>query len=162
MSIGSRIKQVRGKVPQKEFAKQLEIAQNTLGNYERSERTPNADFIITLAKHANVSFDWLLTGEEHAGVITQQKSHVQQPAHPICCPKCEVLEADLRKEREEARELTKELREINAENRTVLKENGKLKEKIGELKGELKARAAPKDITTSDSPADAASSRKHA
>lgn len=130
MSIGDRIKLIRGKTPQKVFAATLGIAQNTLGNYERNERTPNADVIVAIAQTCNVSFDWLLTGNKTA----QDKFMPAQQGQPskATCLRCEQLEAELREEREEVREIYKE-------NRALWKENGDLKEKIGELRGEIRS-----------------------
>lgn len=162
MSIGDRIKELRGKQSQSSFAELLGIAQRTLANYERNERTPNTDFAILLAQKFNVSFDWLLTGANQKTMPPAQEHSEEQAQTAANCPKCAELEARLDRERDEVREMAKELREINAENRTILKENGKLKEEIGLLKGELKARAAPTNRATTDSTTDAASVRKTA
>ena len=130
MSIGDRIKLIRGKIPQKVFAATIGIAQNTLGNYERNERTPNADVIVAIARKCNISFDWLLTGSE-AAQPQFTPAQQDQPSQAIC-PRCDQLEAELREER-------KEMREIYKENRALWKENGDLKEKIGELRGEIRS-----------------------
>lgn len=39
------------------------VAQNTLGRYERGERTPDAEFLLVLRTKLGVSAEWLLTGE---------------------------------------------------------------------------------------------------
>lgn len=68
-SIGTRIKQVRGSLTQKEFADLLGIGRTTLIRYESDERTPDADFFIRMDNLFHVESAWLLTGrgEESAG-----------------------------------------------------------------------------------------------
>ncbi|KAF1073370.1 helix-turn-helix domain-containing protein [Halodesulfovibrio sp. MK-HDV] len=156
--IGDRIKTARGSESRKSFAEKIGVHPMTLGKYENGKVVPGGEVLAEITKYTKCEAYWLLTGESemHSPAKTQQPENTSQ------CPSCADLQAELAEERTERRILAKELREINAENRTILKENGELKEKIGELKGELKARAAPKDIAISDSPADAASSRKHA
>jgi len=62
-TIGHRIKAVRGAISQDEFARRLSVHKETLGNYERNKRQPDAAFLIALRKEFGVSADWLLTGE---------------------------------------------------------------------------------------------------
>lgn len=127
MSIGDRIRQIRGSQSQASFAESLGIAQRTLAHYEKNNRTPNTEFAVSLAQKYNVSFDWLLTGVETAQSDSEARE-LDQPAQADC-PNCKVLTDELRREREEVRELSRE-------NRTLWKENGTLKEEIGKLRGE--------------------------
>jgi transcriptional regulator with XRE-family HTH domain len=62
-TIGARIKQVRGKMTQKEFADLLGIGRTTLINYEKDERMPDADFFIRMHTILHVESSWLLIGE---------------------------------------------------------------------------------------------------
>ncbi len=62
MDIGSRITLVRGGVSQARFAGQIGVHKNTLGNYERGERTPDADFLGKLAA-IGINTHWVITGE---------------------------------------------------------------------------------------------------
>ena len=64
MNIGQRIKELRGKLSQKEYANKFGIALNTLRNYESGERTPNVEFLCALAESTGVSIQWLVTGVE--------------------------------------------------------------------------------------------------
>ncbi|SMF44455.1 Helix-turn-helix [Desulfovibrio gilichinskyi] len=143
MSIGDRIKKVRGKISQKEFSSTIGVAQNTLGNYERSERTPNADVIVTIAKEFNVSFDWLLLGEgpmfydsRHEDYLKSKTSHqvVIEDGQTFFdgCIQCEQLEEELKAERAL-------IRTLYEENRELLKENGNLRVELERMK----ARATP-------------------
>jgi transcriptional regulator with XRE-family HTH domain len=62
-TLGDRIKQVRGKLGQKEFADLLGIGRSTLIRYENNERMPDADFFIRMHTILHVESSWLLIGE---------------------------------------------------------------------------------------------------
>lgn len=65
--IGERIRSVRGKRTQEEFAKVLGVRkQNYISRYERN-RIPSADLLLRIARIGRVSIDWLLTGKQGAG-----------------------------------------------------------------------------------------------
>ena len=68
--IGKRISQVRGDVPQSEFAKSLGIHKNTLIRYEKGERIPDAEFVLKMHLVHKISPLWLITGQ---GVV--RRSH---------------------------------------------------------------------------------------
>jgi len=64
MPIGKRLKEVRGRLSQKEIAEKLNVYWNTYARYERGERIPNLDFLIRLHKvFNNINLHWLITGE---------------------------------------------------------------------------------------------------
>ena len=63
MTLGHRIRQTRGDESQDAFANRLNINKNTLGFYERDERTPNATFVADICKQECIATDWLLYGE---------------------------------------------------------------------------------------------------
>lgn len=63
MSVGGRIREVRGYIPQKVFAEEIEVSIRSLIYYEKDERTPGADVLGRIAKAYNVSLPWLLTGD---------------------------------------------------------------------------------------------------
>lgn len=61
--VGQRIRMVRGKLTQTEFAKVLGVyKQNYISRYERG-RVPSPDLLIKIADHGRVTLDWLLTGK---------------------------------------------------------------------------------------------------
>ncbi len=62
-TLAKRILHLRGGKSQTEFSSLLGVAQNTLGRYERGERVPDAEFLLTLVCKLDVSAEWLLTGE---------------------------------------------------------------------------------------------------
>jgi transcriptional regulator with XRE-family HTH domain len=143
MSIGERIRLVRGDRSQKWFAETIGVAQNTVGYYERGERTPNADVVVTIADIFGLSYEWLLAGKGTmlAGFPSDQQESAPSPAEPGRCPHCtksEKMADDLRSELSKERDMN---RELVAENRQLWKENGELKAEVSTLRAE--ARAAP-------------------
>lgn len=62
-TIGERIALIRGDMSQSAFAKKIGVVhKNTIGNYERGDRTPDAQFLSALVK-TGIDANWLLTGE---------------------------------------------------------------------------------------------------
>jgi len=81
MTLGQRIRQVRSDESQDAFASRLNINKNTLGFYERDERTPNATFIADVCKQEQISTEWLLYGEGpmHRGEPAAAPAQPEQP-----------------------------------------------------------------------------------
>lgn len=64
--VGERIRAVRGKKTQTEFAETLGVKkQNYISRYERG-RIPSPDLLVRIARMGRVSIDWLLTGKQGA------------------------------------------------------------------------------------------------
>lgn len=63
MTIGKRIKELRGQKTQAEFSRATGIPKNTLGRYERGEIVPGGDAVALLCKSLKVDPGWLLFGE---------------------------------------------------------------------------------------------------
>ena len=62
-SLKDRIKMVRGKNTQADFAKMMKIPLSTLGRYERGENKPDLTFLESLSAKFGVSLDWLVLGK---------------------------------------------------------------------------------------------------
>ena len=62
MSLGLRLKQLRGHESRKSLADKLGIDKATIVNYENDKRLPNSDFIAKLCQLYNISADWLIYG----------------------------------------------------------------------------------------------------
>ena len=62
-TIGERITLIRGDKSQATFAKEIGTHKNTLGNYERGDRTPDLDFIQKLMQ-AGYNANWVISGIE--------------------------------------------------------------------------------------------------
>ncbi|TAN61798.1 MAG: XRE family transcriptional regulator [Magnetospirillum sp.] len=60
---GDRIRRVRGALSQIEFAGRMGADKNTVGRYERGERTPDGDFLVRIRTEFGADITWLLTGE---------------------------------------------------------------------------------------------------
>lgn len=61
--IGIRIKQVRGKNHQKEFAKIIGFSSSYLSEVESGKTKPSLELLIALSQITKYSLHWLLTGE---------------------------------------------------------------------------------------------------
>jgi len=64
MSIGKRIKELRGEMARPEFADLFGVTRNTIQRYENEERTPDGVFIAALCNYFKIRSDWLVLGEE--------------------------------------------------------------------------------------------------
>lgn len=64
MTLGERIKFIRGTQAREMFAPIMEVSKNTLISYEKDERVPGADFLNRILElYPDISPAWLLTGE---------------------------------------------------------------------------------------------------
>lgn len=76
MTIGERLKQVRGGMPQDEMAKALGVHKNTVANYEKGERVPDAQYLVkVLQVLPDVDAGWLLTGQKPDAVMVNEKGN---------------------------------------------------------------------------------------
>jgi transcriptional regulator with XRE-family HTH domain len=64
VAIGRRIRQLRGKVLQDDFAPSLGITQGQLSKIERGKLAPGIDLLLRLRERGGRSVDWILTGRE--------------------------------------------------------------------------------------------------
>lgn len=72
MSIGNRLKIVRGATTQDDFAKLMEVSKNSISRWERGEQVPDTRDLQNLLKlRPDVNPAWLLTGE---GDISREKT----------------------------------------------------------------------------------------
>jgi DNA-binding XRE family transcriptional regulator len=62
LDIAERIKLVRGKTPQDEFARLIEVHKSSLGRYERGESTPDMDFAAKVCSVFGIKAEWILLG----------------------------------------------------------------------------------------------------
>lgn len=60
--IGDRIAHIRGEESRDLFAERVDFAKNTIGNYERGDRLPKADFLAKLHEQG-WNLNWVVTGE---------------------------------------------------------------------------------------------------
>ena len=57
LTIGEKLKKLRGKKSQKEVAKDLKITQSALGNYETDLRIPRDELKMRIANYYGVSVE---------------------------------------------------------------------------------------------------------
>ncbi len=62
-AIGRRIRQLRGRATQEEFARALRISQAQLSKYELGQSAPPLGVLAKLAKESGRSVDWIITGD---------------------------------------------------------------------------------------------------
>ncbi|ADW18604.1 putative phage repressor [Desulfobulbus propionicus DSM 2032] len=63
MSLGNRIKSVRGTLSQKEFSDVCKVGISTLRRYESGVNPPDSDFLCAIVDNYNINPMWLLSGE---------------------------------------------------------------------------------------------------
>src|SRR5450432_1841350 len=61
MTLGERLKLVRGTTSQKAFAAELGIHENSVSNAER-RHSATQDYLLRIAEVRNINLHWLLTG----------------------------------------------------------------------------------------------------
>ena len=128
-SLAERLKAVRGKIPQAEFAELVGIHKSSWGRYERGEGEPSASDLLKICSIFDVSPQWILLGT--GPMFFGQGATSQERALPSSLSQDEgsryiKLEKELEEERGERRELA-------AENRKLWKENAELREKCARL-----------------------------
>ena len=62
-AIGERIRQLRNRTTQEDFAETLGIGQAQLSKYELGQSAPPLGFLVALARTSDKSTDWILTGK---------------------------------------------------------------------------------------------------
>ena len=63
VAVGRRIRQLRGKERQDDFAPLIGITQGQLSKIERGLLAPSAEVLLRLRERFGKSVDWILTGE---------------------------------------------------------------------------------------------------
>lgn len=78
MTLGERLRLVRGADTQKAFAEALGVHENSVANAER-RNSATQDYLLRIAEVRNINLHWLLTGhgsmrlEEPSGSLLQEK-----------------------------------------------------------------------------------------
>ena len=76
IDVGTIIKELRLEkgILQKELAKEINVARNTVTQYEKNLARPSYEVLVAIAKYFNVSTDYLLGLEDDAGRKTYDKT----------------------------------------------------------------------------------------
>ena len=132
--IGNRLRAVREKnnFTRGEFAKLLKIAQNTLSNYEKSNRNISLEIISFLVSHFEINASWLITGIGSMYIGEEKKT--EQKTEPATSPdssdelfEIKVENAVLKKDNDRLKNENKNLIE---ENKDLIEERGRLRERV--------------------------------
>ena len=81
MTLGERLRLVRGADTQKAFAAALGVHENSVANAERRS-SATQDYLLRIAEVRNINLHWLLTGhgamrlEDPAGSLLSEKLHL--------------------------------------------------------------------------------------
>ena len=62
VQVGERLRELRGKISQEEFAKKISIPFRTYQRYEVGERIPHPHVLTRIAEIFDTTTDWILTG----------------------------------------------------------------------------------------------------
>lgn len=63
MTMGKRIREVRGELSQEKFSKIVGISKGAVGSYENDKQTPSATVIMSICDNFNIEPRWILKGE---------------------------------------------------------------------------------------------------
>ena len=134
-TLGERLKQLRGKASQKQFAQTLGIPPTTLANYESNKSELNFTMIELFTSKFNISTDWLIFGR---GPMHPEKSattpeKAPESAPQAACQRCMELEVRLEQAEKALEEERLERRDLSNENRRLWKENAELRERCARL-----------------------------
>ena len=76
MTLGKRIRTIRGDRKIASFVEGYDICPNTLMNYESDRRKPDAEFLTKFCELEGVEPNWLLGFQENSGTDIQYKRNV--------------------------------------------------------------------------------------
>ncbi|CAK7035154.1 MAG: hypothetical protein DELT_00531 [Desulfovibrio sp.] len=139
MTIGQKIRQIRGKISREDFAKSIGIHAQTLYRYEKGERGVDSDVIAAICKAYNISTNWIIFGEE---------GNETDKAEPVLY---ESNLTDSQKGCKQCLALYAKLDTANERLYKTMQENSDLKEEVGKLKTELAILKNKRISTTADS-----------
>jgi len=154
-SVGDRIKRLRGKLTQKEFADSLGVTSQAVINYECHGRIPSRSILNKISNVYSVSVDWILYGQSAAVGLPEKmadKSAVfdfNKNQHTEIIRKIKNGTADV----SAILQLTKQNGELHQELLAVTRQNGDLRVEverqrahIADLERQLKT-AQPAELT---------------
>lgn len=92
MTLGERLKIIRGTRTQTEFSTELGLSKNTYVRYERGQRIPDTAFLETVIKKFHINPVWILTGNGWMGIKTEEFMDQQlEIGREVFCTKLRML-----------------------------------------------------------------------
>jgi transcriptional regulator with XRE-family HTH domain len=94
MGIAERIKIVRGKISQDDFARRTGVHKSSLGRYERGESVPDSNFLSIICFEFGIAPQWLLLGEGpmKPGEAVPAAAEIEEPRPEYLKARNETLE----------------------------------------------------------------------
>ena len=80
MTLGERLKLVRGTTSQKAFAAELSLHENTVSNAER-RNSATLEYLLRLAAVRDINLHWLITGQGAMRTLDADGSLLQEKLH---------------------------------------------------------------------------------
>lgn len=141
-TLGERIRFIRGKETQAEFAERVGIAKGSIGGYENDKNSPSAEVILKICVKNDISCEWLLKGHgpmrlgDNIDTPQQNCKEVRQNIsldYTELAKKLNMTEEERRELALENRKLYREKEALYKEKEELLRENGALREKLARL-----------------------------
>jgi len=79
MTIGDRIKGVRGDLSREEFALKIGTDKSTVQRYEKEYNIPKGDILLRIHEEFGTDINWLLTGEGESPVGVDDQPFISEP-----------------------------------------------------------------------------------
>jgi transcriptional regulator with XRE-family HTH domain len=64
ITIGKRLKEIRGSITQNEIAEEFGVKRSYIGNIETGRTQPSLEYLLFNSTKFNISLDWIVQGEE--------------------------------------------------------------------------------------------------
>lgn len=77
IEVGKRIKTLRGKMQQIDFARQFGLEQQDISKIETAKIKPSLDLLLKISVKYNKSIEWILTGED-ISISSQKQNSVNE------------------------------------------------------------------------------------
>lgn len=120
MSVGQRIKELRGRMSQIDFAKQFGVTSSTISGIEAGKSIPSVELATKICELYNCSLDWLLRG---VGEKKNESTEIAQKQYPIVdelmTKYLKVLEENSELQKRLNKEQEKEIEKLQAANSGV-------------------------------------------
>lgn len=115
MTVGERVKFLRGKKNLADFGAELGVSGTQISRIETDQSKPSVDLATKICEMYNVTLDWLFARVEFKGMPEQSKQIEEPKSDMIYVSKDEFIELQrkaLRQEEEKVKELNQKIKEL--------------------------------------------------